>query len=262
MISFSRLLCLATLTTAAAFAQTSTPDFVTSDPSLASETRTSSQTNTAHSEIAAPSSTVSDTRPNLQSRPLTEHALLPTATVLHLKLRVPISTTTAKPGQLFFATLSRAIDVDGRTVVPAGANVNCRIERAHGGRRIAGKPSLSIKALSVHMPSGEELNFTASVVDTDNPHHLDVDDEGRIRGSSPNPIDKIELGALAGSGALAGALIAGPEGLLIGTASGALVAAGHIMVKHHDLTLPAGTELIFELDGPATATNPSLGGMQ
>jgi hypothetical protein len=214
------------------------------------------------SQFAAPFKTTPDNRPNLQPRALSEHSPLPTATVLHLKLTHPISTTTALPGQQFVATLSRPIEVNGRTIVPAGANVNCRIERAHGARRIAGKPALSIKALSVHSPSGEELNFTASVVDTGNPHHLDVDDEGRIHGSSPNPVDKIELGALAGSGAIAGALIAGPEGLLVGTASGALVAAGHIVVKHRDLTLPAGTELIFELDAPATATNPPLGGMQ
>jgi hypothetical protein len=50
--------------------------------------------------------------------------------------------------------------------------------------------------------------------------------------------------------------------LLIGTASGAVIATGHIIVKHRDLTLPAGTELIFELDAPATTARPRMGGMQ
>ena len=58
------------------------------------------------------------------------------------------------------------------------------------------------------------------------------------------------------SGAIAGAVIAGPEGFLIGTAGGVMVAAGHIVIKHRELTLPAGTELIFELDAPATASHP------
>ena len=70
------------------------------------------------------------------------------------------------------------------------------------------------------------------------------------------------MGSLAGVGAIAGAVIAGPEGFLVGTASGVMVAAGHIVVKHHELTLPAGTELIFELDAPATAAHPQMGGMQ
>jgi hypothetical protein len=110
------------------------------------------------------------------------------------------------------------------------------------------------------MPSGEQLTFSATVVDTGNPRHLDVDQEGRVRGATPNPMDNIELGALAGAGAVAGAVFAGPEGLLIGTASGAVLAVGHIIVKHRDLTLPAGTELIFELDSPATTARPQLGG--
>jgi hypothetical protein len=75
-------------------------------------------------------------------------------------------------------------------------------------------------------------------------------------------MDKIELGTLAGTGAVAGAVIAGPEGFLIGTASGAAIAAGHIVVKHRELTLPAGTELIFELDSPASSARPQMGGMQ
>jgi hypothetical protein len=34
------------------------------------------------------------------------------------------------------------------------------------------------------------------------------------------------------------------------------------VVKHRELTLPAGTELIFELDSPATSARPQMGGMQ
>ena len=124
-----------------------------------------------------------------------------------------------------------------------------------------GKPSLSIKALSLHTPSGEVLDFTASVIDTATPHKLDVDQEGRVRGAAFSPMDKVEMGSLAGVGLVAGAVIAGPEGLFIGTASGAALAAGHIVVKHRNLTLPAGTELIFELDGPATISHPQMGGL-
>jgi hypothetical protein len=68
------------------------------------------------------------------------------------------------------------------------------------------------------------------------------------------------MGSLAGAGLIAGAVIAGPEGLFVGAASGAALAAGHIVVKHRNLTLPAGTELIFELDAPATTVRPQMGG--
>lgn len=261
MTSFPRLLCLAVLASAA-YAQTPSPSFVTSDPSLAGELQA------PHAQPAKPSpvvhvlaATASVAPAELQVR-TTGQSVLPIATVLRLKLTRAISTATARPGQQFEATLARPVEVDGRIVIPSGSSVSCQVESAHGPRRFAGKPSLAIKARSVRLPNGDELYFSATVVDTSNPQHLDVDHEGRVHGVTPSAMDKIELGALTGTGAIAGAVIAGPEGLLIGTASGALIAAGHIVIKHHDLTLPAGTELILELDAPASTARPQFGGMQ
>lgn len=269
MNSFPRLLCVAALASAA-FAQTPTTSFVTSDPALAREVQTSRiQTEQARIDqvppmrtpVALPAAT-SANQPGLQLRSIPEHTVLPIATVLRLKLTRELSTASALPGQQFTATLTQPVMMNGRTVIPAGAIVNCRVDRTHGARRFAGKPALSIKALGVLTPDGEELNFSASVVDTGDTRHLDVDEEGSVRGASPNPMNKIEMGTLAGVGAVAGAVIAGPEGLLIGTATGVVVAAGHIVVKHRELTLPAGTELILELDAPATTSRPQIGKLQ
>ena len=41
--------------------------------------------------------------------------------------------------------------------------------------------------------------------------------------------DKIETVALTGTGAVAGAVVAGPAGSLIGAAAGATISAGHYM---------------------------------
>jgi hypothetical protein len=198
--------------------------------------------------------------PELERRPLSESIVLPTATVLRLKLVRPLSTASARPGQKFFATLTEPVTANGQTVIPAGTSVTCRVDSARSGRRIGGKPYLNIKALSAHLPSGEVLEFTASVIDTATPHRLDVDQEGRVRGSRFTKMDKVETGSLAGAGLIAGAVIAGPAGLFIGTASGAAMGLGHSLFKHHELTLPAGTELIFELDGPATIGHTQMGG--
>ncbi len=156
----------------------------------------------------------------------------------------------------FFATLTSPVVVDGRTIIPSGTSVTCRVDGAHGGRRIGGKPWLAIRAVSVQLPSGEVLQFTASMIDTATPRKLDVDQEGRVRGATFSPMDKIETGALAGTGLIAGAVIAGgPAAIFIGAASGVAVGAGHTLIKHKDLTLAAGTQLIFQLDSPATVHN-------
>ncbi|PSH05487.1 MAG: hypothetical protein CXZ00_02015 [Acidobacteria bacterium] len=239
----------------AAFAQTHQP-FVTADPALAHENLgATAQPGKETTKVAMAAS-----QRELQIRP--EHTVLPIATVLRLKLDRSVSTASAKPGERFTATLTRPVEVSGRIVVPAGASVNCTIEKAHGARRFKGKPLIYIKAHSMRMANGEEINFAATVVDTSNPRQLNVDQEGRVRGASPNPMNKVETGALAGVGAVAGTVIAGPYGLLFGAASGAAIAAGHIAVKHRDLTLPAGTELILELDAPAAISRPQMGGMQ
>jgi len=261
MNSIPRLLCLALLT-GVAYAQTPAPDFVTSDPSLAGERPSQVQPTKPSPAVHGMPSVANFAPADLQIRTPAGASVLPTATVLRIKLNRPVSTASARPGQELEGTLTRPVEVDGRVVIPSGSRVNCRIESAHGPRRFAGKPSLAIKARSVRLPNGDELYFSATLVDTSNPHHLDVDSEGRVRGVTPNPMDKIELGALSGVGAITGAVIAGPEGLLIGTASGALVAAGHIVVKHRDLTLPTGTELILELDAPASFAPQQFGGVQ
>jgi hypothetical protein len=200
MNSFPRLLCLATLVSSA-FAQSSNPQFVNSDPSLVNENQVTAEQSAMQHRAILP-----DSQSNLQTRSDSDrvNATLPTATVLRLKLDRSISTATARPGERLTATLTRPVEVNGRLVIPSGSTIDCEVINAHGARRFAGKPAIAIKALGAHMPNGEALSFTASVVDTTKPHELDVDEEGRIRGASPNPMNKIETGALAGAGAIAG----------------------------------------------------------
>jgi len=271
-----QLLCVVTLATVA-YAQSSSPSFVTRDPSLAGEMPAHT---TASAPIAKPSAaTPQPSAPiapapksaevhvlpaampaepvhDLQVRIPEGAGMLPTATVLRVKLTHPISTAKARPGEQLWATLSAPVMVDGNIVIPAGAVVQCELKNAHGARRFHGKPLMTIRARSLRTPDGTTMSFNANLVDTGNPRRLDVDPEGRVRGSNHNPMNNVELATLTGVGAIAGTVIAGPEGLLWGTVSGAMLATGHIMVKHNELTLPAGTELIFELDGPAALVNP------
>jgi hypothetical protein len=281
-----RLLCLTALAGSTAFAQTTAGASLPSDPTLASEhipgsysgeyTVSQAKPSAAHAAAQSPAmpsaaiqsdgvagspygesqlqaTAIPPTGPQLQPRANGANTVLPVATVLRLKLERPISTATARRGEKFFATLSRPVVVDGRTIIPSGTSITCRVDGFRAGRRIGGKPWLAIRAVSVQLSSGEVLQFTASVIDSTNPHKFDVDQEGRVRGTTFSPMDKIETGALAGTGLIAGAVIAGgPAAILIGAASGAAVGAGHTLIKHKDLTLASGTELIFQLDAPAT----------
>jgi hypothetical protein len=276
-----RLLCLAALAGSTAFAQSTAGVSLPSDPTLASERIPGSYSGETQANVTQNNGTVTQAKPSAahiarqantdvgdaqlqaaaippsqpQLRPRTSvtETVLPVATMLRLKLERPISTATVRRGDKFFATLIKPVVVNGQTIIPSGTSVTCRVDGFRAGRRIGGKPWLAIRATSVQLPSGEVLQFTASVIDTATPKKLDVDQEGRVRGRTFDPMDKIETGALAGTGLIAGAVIAGgPAAILIGTASGAAVGAGHSLIKHKDLTLRTGTELIFQLDAPAT----------
>ncbi len=62
-----------------------------------------------------------------------------------------------------------------------------------------------------------------------------------------------------GGGMLIGGLAGGGKGLLIGGVIGASVTVAHWLGKHRSAMLPAGTELVMELNRPMTMTATSGG---
>ena len=74
--------------------------------------------------------------------------------------------------------------------------------------------------------------------------------EGQFKGKARERGDNVELAAGAGGGGLIGALAGGGKGFLVGAAIGAGATTIHWLTKHHSATLPAGTELVMELNRP------------
>jgi len=120
MNRFLRLLSLAMLATAA-FAQTSAPAPTSALGSTVPEQATPAQAasqSPSESVVAQPER--SEPHPDLQPRSQSGPAVLPTATVLRLKLDRGISTSRDRAGEPFTAALTQPVDVDGHTVIPAG----------------------------------------------------------------------------------------------------------------------------------------------
>jgi hypothetical protein len=182
-------------------------------------------------------------------------ASLPAGTAIRIKLNKAISTATAVPGEAFSGKVADAVVVGGRTVVPAGAAVEGRILRVSEPRRITGRASVRLRPDNIVFADGHKLHISATVVDTDRPHLLDVDDEGRIKGRGRDSGDNIELAAGTGSGAVAGTIIGGGHGALIGAAAGATASTVHWLVARQSAELPEGMEIVLELNRPAGIGN-------
>lgn len=175
---------------------------------------------------------------------------LPVGTALKVKLDKTLSSFSNKAGDPFSARVMEAVTLDGKIVIPIGATVEGRVSKVTEPRRIAGRPTIGILPEAIVLPSGEHYLLNATLVDTDRGRGTNVNDEGQFKGAGHDVKDKIEIGMGTGGGMLAGGLIGGGPGVLIGGAVGATATTAHWLSKRNSAILPAGTGLVMELDRP------------
>lgn len=187
---------------------------------------------------------------------------LPTGTAVKMKLETTLATFSSKAGDPFSARVTDPVVVDGKTVIPIGATVEGRVTKANEPRRIAGKPTIAIFPEHLVLPNGDRFMLNASLVDTNARHGTDVNTEGQFKGTGHDGKDLTEIGMGTGGGMLIGGLAGGGKGFLIGGAVGATVTVAHWLGKHRSAMLPAGTELVMELNRPMTITMTTASGGQ
>lgn len=184
---------------------------------------------------------------------------LPAGTAVKMKLDTTLATFSSKAGDPFSARVTEPVLMDGKTVIPVGATIEGRVTKSTEPRRIAGKPTIAIFPEHLVLPNGDRFMLNATLVDTNRGRGTDVDTEGKFKGAGHDGKDLTEIGMGTGGGMLAGGLIGGGKGLLIGSAVGATATVAHWLGKHRSAALPAGTELVMELNRPMTMTSAASG---
>jgi len=184
---------------------------------------------------------------------------LPTGTAVKMKLDTTLATFSSKAGDPFSARVTEPVVMDGKTVIPVGATIEGRVTKSTEPRRIAGKPTIAIFPENLVLPNGERFMLNATLVDTNARHGTDVNTEGQFKGAGHDGKDLTEIGMGTGGGMLVGGLIGGAKGLLIGGAVAATITVSHWLGKHRSATLPAGTELVMELNRPMVMTSAAAG---
>jgi len=184
---------------------------------------------------------------------------LPTGTAVKMKLDTTLATFSSKAGDPFSARVTEAVILDGKTVIPIGTAIEGRVTKATEPRRIAGKPTIAVFPENLVLPNGERYMLNATLVDTNLRHGTDVNTEGQFKGAGHDGKDLTEIGMGTGGGMLVGGLIAGAKGLVIGGAIAATLTVSHWLGKHRSASLPAGTELVMELNRPLVMTSVAAG---
>jgi hypothetical protein len=183
--------------------------------------------------------------------------MLPMGTAIHMKLETPLNTSNNQAGDTFAGRVTEDVKLSDRIVIPLGASLEGHVVKVSEPRRIKGKPMIQLRPEFITMPNGYKCAINAAVADTNKINGTDVDDEGRIIGRTHGKRDTLELGAGAGVGAIVGGVFAGTKGSLIGAGIGAGAAVVHWASRRNSTSLPAGSEIIFELSRPVVITmNP------
>ena len=165
-----------------------------------------------------------------------ETLTIPAGQPIRVRLGESVGSKISQPGQNFSATVAEPIEVNGKTVIPQGAEAQGTVAdavplgRFKGGARLV----LSLNSITVNGKSYQVQ--TANVAESK---------QGKGKRTA------VLTGGGAGVGALIGGLAGGGKGAAIGAIAGAGAGgAGSAFTGNKDIVLPAETMLSFKLAQP------------
>ena len=165
-----------------------------------------------------------------------EPAVIPAGTHITVRLGETLSSKSSQAGQGFSATVAEPVVVEGKTVIPDGANAHGTVVAAKGMGHFKGGALLQVRLDSIAIGGKEHAVQTTAVARS-------------LKGKGKR--SSILIGGGAGAGALIGALAGGGKGAAIGAAAGAGAGtAGAAFTGNKDIVLPAETALTFKLLEP------------
>jgi len=194
--------------------------------------------NTSETPADNGSATASNKKPGLMERMVSKPAVVPAGTILTVRLGNSLSTKSSRAGDTFTGTIAEPVSVDGKTVIPDGAEATGSVTDSQGMGHFKGGALLRIVLTSVTV-KGQSIPVETSA----NSHS----EKGKGKRSA------VVIGGGAGLGALVGALAGGGKGAAIGAAAGAGAGtAGAAFTGNKEIVLPAESAVSFKLLQPIT----------
>ena len=163
---------------------------------------------------------------------------IPAGTRISVRTIDTIDSTKNRVGYRFQASLEQALWVDGKMVVPKGADVYGRLDEAKENGTFAGRSQLKLQLTGI-VVNGQTIPLVTGEYET----------AGKSKGESTA---KRTVGGAA-IGSIIGALAGGGKGAAIGAGTGAGVGAGsEIITKGDQVKIPSETLLDFTLQQSVT----------
>ena len=175
---------------------------------------------------------------------------LPMGTLLKVRLREELSTGKTHVGQEFKAELAYPVVRDGRVLLPAGSMVSGQVADVHGGKRISGPASITLRPTSVTLPDGTRYGIRAQLIDSELYKSTRVDEEGTLIKKDHAGKTAAVIGLSTGASAATGAVLGGWPGALIGAGVGAGIGTVMWLKKDRQTEMPVDTKMVFSLNSP------------
>ena len=163
---------------------------------------------------------------------------IPAGTELPVVLDTSVASDTSTVESAVRAHLSRAVVIDGRSVLAEGTTVSGVVTDATRSAKVKGRAHVAIRFDSL-APAGDDERYrihTAAI--------------GRTAPATKKD-DAIKIGAPAAGGAIIGAIIGGGDGAAIGAAAGGGAGTAVVLsTRGQEIRLPAGSALRVRLTEP------------
>lgn len=172
------------------------------------------------------------------SQTASDWVVVPSATSIHVILNTAVSSNRSNPGDHFEATVSRAVVINGKTVIPKGAEATGVVVDSLPSGKMEQRAHLLVALETVTVDGSLYRIRTASNVS--------------IQGHHRNHNLKM-IGSGAGTGAIIGAIAGGGAGALIGAPIGAGAGtAAALFSGRHNIRFAPETPMTFELARPVS----------
>jgi hypothetical protein len=163
---------------------------------------------------------------------------LPSGTTLPLSLTSSMASDTSAVEDSVTAELTRAITVDGREVLPAGAQLTGLVTAVDDAGHVKGRASIAFRFTSLRA-GGERYDLQTTAVSH--------------RAPATKGEDATKIGIGAGAGAIIGGILGGGDGAAKGAAIGGGAGTGVVLAtRGKEMRLAPGADVTSQLSAPLT----------
>jgi len=172
------------------------------------------------------------------TRPAYRDVTIPSGTTLPLSLTSSMASDTSAVEDSVTAELIRAISIDGREVLPAGATLAGTVTQVDDAGRVKGRAMIAFRFTSLQT-GGERYDLQTAALT-----HVAPATKGE---------DATKIGIGAGTGAVIGGLLGGGDGAAKGAAIGGGAGTGVVLAtKGKEIRLGPGANVTSLLTAPLT----------